>query len=116
MVVRLGVLRADRRAVQSSSKCGRKIAWVAIGRIVDMQSMLQVVEAGRLRTRTFVEFVVPRLGHQSVYLATGGAGAGPSTVNHLRYNVFQVPSRRIRSSVPFTKRTSPVFCRLTPIP
>ncbi len=42
------------------------------------------------------------------YLATGGAGAGPSTVNHLRYNVFHVPSRRMRSSVPLTNRTSPV--------
>ena len=52
------------------------------------------------------------VGHQSEYLATGGAGAGPSTVNHLRYNVFHVPSRRMRSSVPLTKRTSPVFCQV----
>ena len=61
-------------------------------------------------------FGLLRLGHQSTYLGVGGAGAGPSTVNHLRYNVFQVPSRRIRSSVPLTKRTSPVLVRLTPMP
>ena len=54
--------------------------------------------------------------HQSEYLGTGGAGGGPSTVNHLRYNVLHVPSRRMRSSVPFTKRTRPVFCRLMPMP
>src|SRR4029078_6738242 len=52
--------------------------------------------------------------HQSEYLGTGGAGGGPSTVNHLRYNVLHVPSRRIRSSVPLTNRTNPVVSRLTP--
>ncbi len=57
-----------------------------------------------------------QLGHQSTYLGVGGAGAGPSTVNHLRYNVFHVPSLRIRSRVPLTKRTSPVLFRLTPTP
>ena len=41
---------------------------------------------------------------------------GPSTVNHLRYNVFHVPSRRMRSSVPLTNRTRPVFSRLMPMP
>src|SRR4029077_15271552 len=74
----------------------------------------EIVEARRLGAGALV--VVLSLGHQSVYLATGGAGAGPSTVNHLRYSVFQVPSRRTRSSVPLTNRTSPVFCRFTPIP
>ena len=48
--------------------------------------------------------------------ASGGAGAGPSTVNHLRYNVFHVPSRRMRSSVPLTNRTRPVLSRLIPMP
>ena len=61
-------------------------------------------------------FGLPRLGHQSTYLGVGGAGAGPSTVNHLRYNVFHVPSRRIRSRVPLTNRTSPVLVRFTPMP
>src|SRR6476620_9086914 len=56
------------------------------------------------------------IGHQSTYLGVGGMGAGPRTVNHLRYNVFHVPSRRMRSSVPLTNRTSPVFCRLIPTP
>ncbi|COX65091.1 Uncharacterised protein [Mycobacterium tuberculosis] len=46
----------------------------------------------------------------------GGAGAGPSTVSHLRYNVFQVPSLRMRSSVPLTNRTNPVLSRLIPTP
>ena len=108
---------------ESSSKCGRKIAWVAIGRIVDMESMPRssklagcVPMSAQPTVSCGALVVVFRLGHQSVYLATGGAGAGPSTVNHLRYNVFQVPSRRIRSSVPLTNRTSPVFCRFTPIP
>ena len=55
-------------------------------------------------------------GHQSKYLGIGGAGAGPSTVNHLRYNVFHVPSRRMRSSVPLTNLTSPGLLRLTPTP
>src|SRR5690606_29325633 len=54
--------------------------------------------------------------HQSTYLATGGAGAGPNTVNHLRYKVFHVPSRRIRSSVPLTNRTSPGLFLLMPVP
>ena len=53
---------------------------------------------------------------ESMYLATGGEGAGPSTVNHLRYNVFHVPSRRIRSSVPLTNRTNGVLVRLIPMP
>ncbi|OBG60435.1 hypothetical protein A5703_25110 [Mycobacterium sp. E188] len=56
--------------------------------------------------------VLPPVRH----LGVGGAGAGPSTVNHLRYNVFHVPSRRIRSRVPLTNRTSPVLVRLTPMP
>ena len=55
-------------------------------------------------------------GHQSTYLGAGGTGAGPRTVNHLRYNVFHVPSRRMRSSVPLTNRTSPVLSRLIPTP
>ena len=56
------------------------------------------------------------LGHQSTYLGRGAAGAGPSTVNHLRYKVFQVPSRRIRSRVPLTNWTSPVLSSLIPMP
>ena len=76
---------------------------------------------GGLGTRTDVvrvlAFRVHRLlGHQSTYLGLGGAGAGPSTVNHLRYKAFQVPSRRMRSRVPLTKRTSPVLSSLTPMP
>src|SRR5690242_19729204 len=78
---------------------------------------VEVVEAGGLRAGALVGFVwdFGGLCHQSMYLATGGAGAGPSTVNHLRYNVFHVPSRRTRSSVPLTNRTSPVSSRFTPI-
>ena len=65
---------------------------------------------GRLGAGGLLEvFRLRAFGHQSEYLATGGAGAGPSTVNHLRYNVFHVPSRRMRSSVPLTNRTRPVF-------
>ena len=56
------------------------------------------------------------LCHQSTYLGLGGAGAGPSTVNHLRYNVFHVPSRRSRSRVPLTNRTNPVLSNWTPMP
>ena len=79
--------------------------------------MPQIVEARPAVSRVaVVEVFLLRFGHQSEYLATGGAGAGPSTVNHLRYNVFQVPSRRMRSRVPLTKRTRPVFCRLIPMP
>ena len=78
---------------------------------------IHVVDTGRLGSRPgLVEVLRMHLDHQPEYLATGGAGAGPSTVNHLRYKVFHVPSRRMRSSVPLTKRTSPVFCRLMPIP
>src|SRR5271157_3220851 len=57
-----------------------------------------------------------QLGHQSTYLGVGGAGAGPNTVNHLRYNVFHVPSRRMRSRVPLTKRTNASLSRLIPTP
>ena len=75
---------------------------------------VHVVEAGRLGAGVHqvvgvvggVDVVgvvgVVGVGHSSTYLARGGAGAGPSTVSHLRYSVFHVPSRRIRSSVPFT--------------
>ena len=66
----------------SSSKCGRKIAWVDIGRIVATESMLEVVEVGRLGADVGVGRI--RCAHQSTYLGVGGAGAGPSTVNHLR--------------------------------
>ena len=70
----------------------------------------------RVGVRVFGLFELLRLGHQSTYLGVGGAGAGPRTVNHLRYNVFHVPSRRMRSSVPLTNRTRPVLSRLTPTP
>ncbi|SLC92988.1 Uncharacterised protein [Mycobacteroides abscessus subsp. massiliense] len=40
--------------------------------------------------------------HQSRYFALGGAGAGPSTLSHLRYKAFHVPSRRMRSRVRLT--------------
>ena len=74
----------------------------------------EVVEGRRLRAD--VDLGLIRRVHQSRYLGVGGAGAGPSTVNHLRYKVFHVPSRRIRSKVPLTKRTIPVFSRLIPMP
>ena len=74
----------------------------------------------RTRDRVVLVDVVYRIGvwltHQSTYLGWGGTGAGPRTVNHLRYNVFQVPSPRMRSSVPLTNRTSPVLSRFIPIP
>ena len=70
----------------------------------------------RIARRLVLLIWFTQFSHQSEYLATGGDGAGPSTVNHLRYNVFHVPSRRSRSSVPLTNRTRPVFSRLTPIP
>ena len=102
---------------ESSSKCGRNTAWVAIGRnVAALSTSSSSRSAGWVPGPGLLEVLRMQLGHQPEYLATGGAGAGPSTVNHLRYKVFHVPSRRMRSSVPLTKRTSPVFCRLMPIP
>ena len=104
-----------------SSKFGRNTACVAIGRIVASESY--VIASAGCGARVVVVAEVRLLvggfvlaGHQSEYLGTGGAGAGPRTVNHLRYNVFHVPSRRMRSSVPLTNRTKPVFSRLIPMP
>src|SRR5262245_35797814 len=115
MIVRLGVFRVGRGAVRVV------VEFRAVYRLSGHRPHgghgvhAQIVEAGRLGAWVgVVEFL--RLGHQSTYLATGGAGAGPSTDNHLRYSVFHVPSRRTRSRVPLTKRTNPVFSRLMPMP